>query len=659
MSSLYRRSTIPVEFQNFDTWPNVDTSTLSIEKKEHFEKYKAAIEAYLRQEKLKNIKRNYSINTASLIKALNRCLCMSSDGLIYGWRALIFGTHIKQYERKNDQLNWNGKAGLSGCFNALLEKYPKLESELVAHINKKNAKADRVAEAGNAFIGIYQKFKQLCLDEGLGPKDYPFNTASMGSQSLRRYIQSVYQNSFRTGSRLLGGQVAYAKSSVGTGMERFFTSERPYDTWEMDEHTLDFIGVVRISTPTGHRFIPVSRMTLIVVADAKQRCVIGYHVVIQKQANAEDIVLALANALGIWKPRNLVVDFLRYNQDAGLPSGLIPELQGACASELKIDNAMSHWSNAMTTRIRNYTGMAINWGPIKKWERRHVVESIFGILERRGFQRISSTLGTGHKDFRVDDPAGKAIKHKIEYEELLDIIDVQIANYNATPSKAFSGLSPLNGLKEYVEFDSDGFLPRRLPNLPSHVPSMQVQIHTKTIRGSQSEGISPYVEFCYARYSSPVLAQAAALIGQKVTFHVDPQEPRTVLAFLSNGAQLGILTARGTWGVQPHTLAMRKDAGQLMRLGQLKILHGEDAVSAYMRHLQVKALNENSNSKNKKKISKSATKVANIAKTMGIKLPEVNVQSTNQHTANPANSSKEMTKWPSFLKRPSFDGKAS
>ena len=658
MSKLMTRKSLPSEYQNLDDWPMVDADALSIEKRAHFERYKAAIEAYVTGAKLSFIKERYHIDAGSLQKALTRCLETASDGLIFGWRAIIFGARVKAYERTTSSLNWNGKAGLTGTFSKLLVDHPKIESGLVDHIKKKSRKSDRVPEAGSAFSGIYQKFKDLCQAEGLGPRDYPFTTVSMGSASLRRFIKRVLQSNFKTGARILGGKDAASKAVVGVGIARFLKAERPYDTWELDEHNLDFLCTVRIHTPTGPQYIPMNRMVLIVVSDSNSRCIVGYHVAIKKQPSAEDIVLAVTAALERWAPRKLIVDYVRYKPDAGLPSGVIPELLGVCAAELRIDNAMSHWSNAMITRIRDQTGMSLNWGPIARWERRNVVESIFGILTQKGFQRLPSTLGSGPNDPRVDDPVGKAIKHMMEFEELLDIVDVSLANCNANSSKAFSGLSSLSILKEYIEYEDEGFLPRKLPALPSHVPSMKTIIVTKRIRGSQTEGGTPYVEYAYARYSSPALAQAAVLIGKGIRLHMDPNDPRFARAFFDDGSELGVLTARGCWGISPHTLDMRIEAGRLMRNGQLKKLSDEDIFSAYMRHLLEKAVKQNSESKGRKKISTAATKVANIARVTGMPLPIVDIAETARKEALLIPSAGPDAKWPSFLQKPNFNNKA-
>lgn len=635
----------------------VDVEALNVEKKTHFERYKRAIELYLAGTSFKEIRKNFNVDAKMLLRMLRRCLLSAEDGVIYGWRALLLGSHIKTYKRNAPVQKWNGKAGLTGCFTQFLDQHPKIKAEIIAHILKKSRKSDRVFEAGNAFAGVYTKFKDLCTDAGIRSNDYPFNTESKGSASLRRLVKDIVNGNFSTGARLIGGDDAASRAKVGVGIERFLNSDRPYDVIQLDEHKFDFIGVVRIHTPAGTQFIPINRFVLILVADENLKCVLGYHVAFKKEVRAEEVLLAISNSLQEWKPRKLIVNYLAYSNGAGLPSGVIPELCGACGAELKIDNSLAHWSTAITNRVAKHTGMSINFGPIKQWARRDVVESIFGILERKGFHRLPSSMGTGPGDSSVNNPVGKAIHQKMEYEELLDIIDVTIANFNVAPSSTFGGRSKLDVLKEYLEYEDEGFLPRFLPVLPPHVPDMNNVIYTKPIRGSLKDGGTPYVELLYARYTNPLLANSSLLIGKKIRLHLDPRDGRTVNAFFEDGSPLGVLVARGNWGRLLHTIEVRTEIGKLIGNGKLRVLHGEDEISAYMRHLSDKAVKENQASRGKAKISPSATKAVHLSRATGLDIPFTDHENTARKEAMLIPKSGAKAQWPSFLKRPDFSGK--
>lgn len=661
------RANISPDRSDTTLWMDVDVSSWPLSEVDRFKRLKAAILDYLAWKSMKQIKLWHQVSSEQVLEQLARCTTPADDGRIKGWRGLIKHARVKNYERRQVKEVWTGKAGLSGSFTRLLNRYPVIALKLRDFILKKPSKRDRIQESGISFQGIFDKFLSLCIECHIPLDEYPFCTPSQASGSVRKFAHAVRKANFAAGAKLIGGEVGESRAAAGTGLASLLTAERPYDTFQMDEHRLDFIGGVRMLTPAGYQLIPISRLVLVLIADMNMQCVVGYHVAIRKEASAEEIVMAVSQCLTRWKPRQLVTDHLRYKQGAGLPSGVIPELEGACAAELMLDNSMAHWSDAMVTRIRQRTGMAINWGPIAYWVRRSVVERIFGILEKRGFQRLISTTGSHPRDVRKQDPVGKAIKHQIELEELLDLIDVIIANFNASGSAALGGRSPLEALLEFVSMSTFGFLPRQLPELPSHIPDMTVVVEKATIRGSQGQTVvRQYVEKFLARYTSPVLSAGAMLINRKVTLHLNPLDPRTAKAFFEDGAELGILTAMGVWGIKPHTMEMRKEIQRLIRLNKLEICEGDDEISAFNRHLHDKAV-KSASAKGRAKISPDATKLAHYASATGVPItaptPPCSAPSaiaTQPPVSFPTGEhrpAKELN-WPSFLPRPDFKGKA-
>lgn len=669
--SLFTRKTISDDHADHANWPEVSISDWSEDNILRFNRLRTALEAYLNWESTANIKKLHNVGSSALVYHLNRCLAPADDGRIQGWRGLIKDSRIKDYTRVAEETTWTGKAGLSGSFVKLLLDFPAIRVGLVDFILKSKKNRDRIIESGTAFKGIFQKFLDLCIEAKRLPGQYPFNTESKGSASVRRFAKDIREANFAIGAKLLGGDVGASRTAAGTGFVSLLTADKPYDMFQLDEHKLDFIGTVLIQTPTGPQYIPISRLILILVVEVKVQCIVGYHIAIRGEASAEEMVLTMANVLGRWRPRELVVDYVKYAPGAGLPSGVIPELEGACAAEMQIDNSMAHWSRAFVDRIRQRTGMAINWGPVAHWVRRQVVERVFGILEKLGFQRLVSTTGSHPRDIKKSDPVGAAIRHQIELEEILDLVDVVIANFNAHGTSALGGRSPLDVLREYVTMDAFGFLPRRLPGLPSHVPDMTTLVEKTFIRGSQGiHAIRQYAEKLYARYTSPLLAATASLIGHQVTLHINTQDPRTAKAFFKNGGSLGTLKAMGIWGIKPHTLEMRKEIGKMINSGRLKVLAGEDEITAFNRHLYDKGQKKRDRNKGRPTISKEVTKAAHYARSngeppiAGVPMP-MPLRSPAAPPAAPAKRSSmgpianpsKSPGWPSFLPPPNFKGK--
>src|SRR3546814_6172646 len=84
---------------------------------------------------------------------------------------------------------------------------------------------------------------------------------------------------------------------------------------------------------------------------------------------------------------------------------------------------------------------------------RPFIERFFGTLEESGFHRLPNTTGTGPGDIRRKDPEIAACKYFIQLEDLENLLDVLIANYNGTVHSSLAGRSPL----EYLAWSQHRF----------------------------------------------------------------------------------------------------------------------------------------------------------------------------------------------------------
>lgn len=663
----YTRKTLPLDFADWENWPQVDSSEFTPKKLAGFERRKGALEMYLGGARIKEIEERWHISNGQILDDLNRCLSVTKEKQIRGWGALTGGKNVRGYVRKQDTSDWTGEgAGLSGAFRQFLDKHPDMEEALHLFCLKKKKRGDtHIFEHGHSFSEIYTKFLELCAEKEqagtLSYMEYPFNTENEGVTPLRKFANDVRTGHFVLGAGILGGKDAAKRGQVGNGHAKTLVAAGLYDLFQLDEHTIDLIGTAVIETPKGSIRVPLQRMTLVLVADAGGQGIPGYYVTLKAQASAEDVVLTLSNAIGlnpsyIWKPRDLIVNYVSYKEGAGFPTAVFPQLRGACGAALMLDNATVHWSNAMMDRVSDRTGMAINWGPVATWVRRNVVENIFGILEKRGFHRLPNSTGRGPKDPHRTNPSKNAVNLLIDYEELLDLIDVVIANFNAEPNQAYAGRSYLDYLRDCLILPTRAILPHILPPLPAHVPDMDTVVVVERIKGDQASGTTPYVEYLYARYSNRMLAQAAVLIGRKVRLHVKPLDPRTAKVFFEDGTELGVLTARGSWGRIPHTLAIRQEVERSIRKGKIKLLKGESPITGFLKHVGEKIVEHKKNEKTPYTISKDATKAAHIARTTGQPIPPVDGPPKVDAPLMPP--SRAPAKWPSFLPPPKFSGKA-
>jgi hypothetical protein len=580
-----------------------------------------AVDAYIASGQLTAISEELDVAPEEIIRSLNRCTALSTDGSIMGWAGLLKNERIGPYQRDAElPTGLSGRAkGFVGSFSVFLDGRPEIKEKLDALILKRN-KRGVVYEARIAAKTVHATLMRLCDEAGLTREDYPLNSESQGRRSVERYMVDLIQANVGEGTRARFGADAVARLRVGTGHPRRVQSVAPYDLVGLDAHKIDCIGTVRIHGPAGPQWVPMERLWIVPVLEHECRAVLGYSVGIRTECSAGTIESALKSALAPWHPRQLRVPGMAYLPNAGMPSGVFPELSGCGWNTLTIDNAAAHFAKAIAERARRRIGCMVTYGAIGRWDHRAVMERLMQTLEKYGFQRLPSTTGTGTNDPRRDDPVRKAVAAKIEWELLLDIIDVLMANYNVTPTEALGNRAPLSALRDHLFGSPPTFLPRPLPPPTACQPDIGIVVERKTVRGNQEQGKRPHIYIDRVNYTSPLLAKSMALIGREILVHIDESDMRTVRAYFVSGEELGVLAASGGWARTKHTREMRKLVNSLRSAGELLIHTGQDPIEALLAYVANAAYA--GAEKRPHKISKAATKVAQIAHVSGLSVPE-------------------------------------
>jgi putative transposase len=598
----YQRFTaknLPAEYRDLTRWPQIDTTIEEV--REAVTARQRAIAAYVQKaSSLTAASAACDLSKAELLRLFRRCLELHPDGRIYGWRALQPYIHVHRYKRTAPIPN-KGR-GLAGAFSLFLAEHPNIKDELDVLILK-NKPTDSLPESRLTHTSIYQHFRRSCTRAGISQSEYPLSTYDQGRSAVRRYTVRLLRENVGMAARRLGGKDAAVRARTGTGHFRHQLSTAPFDVCSCDAHQINCVGTVKISDA----YIPISRLHFLALCEDYSHAVLGYTVAFARQPSAIDVVHAIQNALSPWKPRELSLPGFAYPEGAMMPSAL-PELAGLCWAKLLIDNATIHYSTAVAERIRRRVGCAVNYGPVGQWFRRPLIENLFSLLARRGFSRLPNSTGTGPKDPLRADAATTAVEYEILYDEILDLLDVLVCTYNATPQKTLGGRSPLEVLAESVHAD-ESWLPRTLPMLPAHEPDIDVEVVTLRIRGDLKQGRRPYVQYHSVRYTSHVLANAGGLIGAELRCHIKRRNLTSILAFYSSGQELGVLTAMSGWDRTPHDLRIRKRVLQARKKGELRVAAGEDPVSAWLVLMKKKAL-ESGPSRGRSRVSKAATEVA-------------------------------------------------
>jgi putative transposase len=615
MKTHLTRRTIPAEFKDTSTWRAVDPELIEDDaERQRFLAMQAAVQSYLAgDEKISVIAKRNALHEKQVLRSVNRCITRAEDGRLFGWAGLIRHQRVKPFVRSRPlpAVAVDGK-GFAGAFQLLLARHPALLARLQAQVLKLK-RAMTPFEINQAITRLHSQFLGWCTDEGIPAGQYPFSTASAGKRSLARLVMSLREQHFSKGLRAQGFKDAAHRLKVGTGYPATLLAMAPFDVVQMDEHRLHMVGTVLVPTASGFTPVPIQRMSLVLLVDVFSQAVLGYALIVKREANQIDMVAAINAAINVWEPREFSIPGLAYAPGAGLPSGLIVALRGAAWAMLQVDNALVHYANVLIERVRHRLGFAINFGPFGSWERRPIVESLFARLEEMGFQRIVSSTGTGPQDETIENPNAAAVRFKVENRHLIDLVDLVIANFNARPIPAMGMKSPLDVLRDFAAQQESLFLARTLPPAVGWMADLSIQVERHVIRGSRRQGRRPYIQIDTQHYTNPFLADAVDLIGTELVVHIDPRDMRSVRAFFPNGQELGDLMVTGRWGISAWSREEGRQIRSLIDAGTLQLDAGADPVECFHRYLAMQAQEAARAQKAKQpKTNAAATQIAAI-----------------------------------------------
>jgi hypothetical protein len=530
-------------------------------------------------------------NTATLgvpahevVRLAKRCLSTHPDGRIYGFRALIPGSRLKAYTRKSKVIADVGqKFGWSGVFTSLLNNNPEI-ADLIERNVYKSGRRSELFESKVSVKHLHKLFLDECRSLGLElSKAYPFNTVKCGYGSLAKYVLKLQQDKPLLAAKANFTADAVKKLSTSDGSERPVT--RAFQRVECDAHHIDAIFCILVPSIFGE-LIPkiIKRLWVIVVQEVISKAVLGYHLSIREECNSDDVLQAIKASLTTWVPRQLTIPQLQYHVHAGFPSSFNQRLSGVIWDEFSVDQALANLSSRVASKLDlisngNTKALVVN---------RHIpddrpfVERFFKTLEEGGFHRLPNTTGNGKDDPRRKNPELAACKYFIQFEHLEEIIDVLIANYNATPHSSIGQRSPLEYLNYLTSADTFNL---RYADV-DEVSSLMAINKKVIVKGSLKEGRRPYINFYGVKYSSDSLRRAYHLIGKSITVEADIKDLRVLHAYSPQGAAIGSLTAATPWHLTPHSLLMRQTINSLVTRKMIHFTSNSDPIRALLDYLE-------------------------------------------------------------------------
>ncbi|SFC26309.1 hypothetical protein SAMN05216344_112117 [Polaromonas sp. OV174] len=615
-----------LEELDYSRWPNVVEEELSESKRCRYKLLKQAIEEACDGVKSSAICKKYQISRSGISYLLNRCTAVHRDGHLWGYRALVKGCRQADYKRQKESTQVDGADGygLAGAFTRLLKQYPEIEEIIRRTVGKK--------EAGLNVSSLHLRIIKYLRRTGLTTKNYPLNTKLAGYVALTEHIKRLIEEGDNQLGRARYGPDVNAGLQAMSGKRGVLRPLFPLEIACYDEQEFPFIGTLVIENQGQEIDVPLSRGYFCPLVDQYSAVVLGYSLAISARFRALDLLKAYESFITPWHPRQLSIEGLKYAQGAGLPSGVVPQALGRHIAIISVDNHLSHLANAVVSHLRVRTGTIIRFGKVRHWISRQVVEGIFAELQRRGFIRLPSTTGSGPDDPAVDDPVGKAIKFRIRMEQLVDLIDVLVADHNAHPRLSLMSKTPNEVLATALADSPQFSVVPKFSEVFMNDPQVAVEIVIVTVRGSRESGRPPHVQLDNGTYTNDLLRQDWPMIGKKMKAHIKG-DFRKIRVFRDNGTEYGVLGVTGHWARTFHTRETRKE---INRLHKEKVINAqcEDPVTIFMEYL-AKQASRNSQSK-KPKITRQAGQLANA-------LHEMPTPSYRYRTEDPEDAKEEPT----------------
>jgi len=549
MKNSRRHTLIPISHNNLEDWPDPDLKLHSLDPT--FMARKKAVLMYADKISMDSIEEETRISAKEVRRLIRKCLCLHSDGRIAGFRALTKGFRSKEYERRSavEHVVGGGKGGCAGALGLIFKKFPEVEA-LIQSLVFKTKGEFKVHEARIGYLEIHAEFKKKLEDLGVTEYDWPFNTENVGYNCLRNYCRGLLENDANAWIRARVGEEAARRSSVGNGRRSLLPKLRPYGAAQLDFHLVDAASTISITNRAGVDIqVPVARWYFGLLVEETFGLGIGVCIALELNPSGDSVLETIESAI---KPMSFEEGDPRcvYVVDGKvLPNQMFSELSSQCFNVLKVDNAKCNSAAGVINNIIRTVGCVINFGPIRGWWRRDLVERIFGELTRIGLQRLPSTYGSNPKDStRSRSPTQEAVKFKIHLNELVAIIYGCIRRHNITRSDALDKSSPIAALQAAMTHPASGFLKLPLPKEEAEDLRLLRHIEEVTVRGNLKKNERPYVNIGGERYTNYRLANSYDLLGENLLVYCDLRDARVVTASVnSTGEALGPLNPPRKW----------------------------------------------------------------------------------------------------------------
>ncbi len=486
---MARRIVIDPALHDLDDWPLVAFSTLPDTQRQEYLRREEALRKYLSGDSLADIEELTGIARQQLYNLLRRCLTRHKDGRIYGFRGLLRYERVKTYDRQQpvNAVAESRRSGAAGAMSQLLKRHASLGQLIREQIDGAMV---RLTPAGHirGLRGLHRSFIARCVVLGITEQMYPLNQLHRGKRSLALVAKAMLNETF--------ARAAYASGAGRIGAPWHETESAsvppaiiPFQVVEFDGHKLDIRLRVRLIDPFDIPYdLELERVWFLAIIDVASRAILGWNVVLAPEYDRYDVIRTLQAAL---QPRHrrsaFSISGLGYAPDAGFVSQTAPCYSFAAWQWLRLDNARANLADDTLNALTEVIGCFVDAGPVAQPNERPYIERFFRTIAESVSHRLPGYTGNAPGDVRrqLSDPGGDT-SLLVTFEELEELCDVTIANYNGTVHSSLGGGSPLEFLMRWAR--QHGPQLRQLSDFQRRRLYMIQPPYRCMIRGNKSTG---------------------------------------------------------------------------------------------------------------------------------------------------------------------------
>ncbi len=560
-----------------EEWVDIPAEIVPSIYREIYKQRKMAIDMYIDGYKTSEIEERTTVKHSNLPRLLERCLQEDKNKNQYGYAGLIPRKRIAKGTIEID---------LRKHFGQLLATYPELESYIKGNYF---GIAPYTTERVMNIRTLHEKFLRKCKELQISDDVYPFNTDTQGYYSLYRYVKKIERENIELAANRETNNAKQKIKSTGIGKKYIQNPLAPFSTVQIDGHIIDIIYTTKVRMPDGTiQAMTAHRCWLFAVIDVATRCIIGYSTSQEMNYNQFDVLRAFQTSILPHKMIDFKIPGFSYPSNGGFPSIALPETQYALFDMVMMDNAKSHLSKNVRNKALNVINCTLNYGSVATPETRGIIERFFGTLETKGFHRLPMTTDSSINGIKRRNPEYKAIKYDVTYDDILEVIEQLIIQYNNSPHEALYNNTPLQEMERKIR--EYGMMPTiASENKIEDIKKLMYHTVTRRVCGGTKNGKRPYVSFMNAQYRNDILASSNIYLGKEITLLINPDDVSTVEAFTEDGMPLGMLRANGEHGQKSHSLKSRQAINHYAKQNKLDNRTFSTPITAYEQELERRA----------------------------------------------------------------------